>query len=83
MKVLVSVMKEVECEIDDKFRALAVPVEETINIPSSLYEECVKAVEEATGIPFPLAELSKEAMSTTSMIFSVSSLENEEVMLEA
>ena len=50
VKCFVSTILTKEVEIDDKFKALAVDKPWKHNIPDELYEEAVKAVEEATGI---------------------------------
>lgn len=49
VKCYISSIIEKEVEIDDRFKPLAVDFPWTENIPEELYEEAVKAVEEATG----------------------------------
>ena len=55
MKVTLCVCRyeEVEVEIDDKFQKLAVDRPwEHLDLKVSDYDECIKAVEEASGLPF-------------------------------
>lgn len=85
MKVKCFVMKpmEVEVEIDDKFRKLAVPRPwENPEIEDSDYEECIKAVEEATNFIFGEGEFYEQDARSEGFILAVHSAENDEVMME-
>lgn len=81
MKVKCCVMKlvEVETEIDDKFRALAVPRpwedEALMAEDNPIWDECTEAVEKALDIPFG-------DEFAPAYICSVTSAENNELMIE-
>lgn len=57
MKVCAFVAKEIEIEIDDKFMALDVPINETPNVPDSFYEECLEAAQCAVNDIDPTLEV--------------------------
>lgn len=83
MKVMARVYKceEVEIEIDDKFRKLAVsnPWEHP-EIKEEDYDDCVKAVEKIIGLPF--GQESADYTIRDEYISTVWSAENDETMLE-
>ena len=81
VKVFVSRLEEVEVEIDDKFRQLAVPHPwENALITEGLMNEAVSAVEQACNLPF--GEEAEGGEVNESFICAVHSAENGEVMLE-
>ena len=81
MKVLCNIIKyeQVEVEIPDRFRGLAVPVEMQNEdfFRKADFTGCIEAVEETTGIPF-----GDNGDNVEHFIFNVMSLENDEMMLE-
>jgi hypothetical protein len=88
VKLYVCRHEEIEVEIDDKFRKLAVPYPwEDTTITGEDCEECIKAVEEASGLPFG-EEYVDDSNGTKhyhyheNFIETVSSVENGELMLE-
>ena len=84
MKVKCTVLKyeEVEVEIDDKFRKLAVNHPwEYDNITSGDYHECYKAVEQATGLNFGDVDDDNNWVDAP-YIVAVTSAENDETMIE-
>lgn len=81
VKVFVSRLEEVEVEIDDKFRQLAVPHPwEIANITDELIHEAVSAVEQACNLPF--GDEAEDGEVNESFICAVHSAENDEIMLE-
>jgi hypothetical protein len=69
--------EEIEVEISDEFRKLAQPhpwADDTLEY--EMYDRCVKAVEQATGMKVDIDE------DLTAMIECVWSAENDELMLE-
>ena len=84
MKVKCTVVKyeEVEVEIDDKFRKLAVSHPwKYDDITSDDYNECIKAVEQATGLNFSDTDDDNDLVDPP-YIVEVSSAENDKAMLE-
>ena len=84
VKLFVMRMVEEEVEIDDKFRKLAVsrPWEDK-TIPENLWEECIKAVEQASGLPIGDEIETEDGHDyPDSYIVAVHSAENGEIMLE-
>ena len=81
VKVFVSRLEEVEVEIDDKFRQLAVshPWEDE-NITTALVDEAICAVEQACKLPF--GDETEDGEVNESFICAVHSAENGETMLE-
>lgn len=85
VKLYVCRQEEIEVEIDDKFRKLATPHPwEDISLVEKDYEECIKAVEEASGLPFgdSYVDDTLHRHYHKDFIATVSSVENDEVMLE-
>ena len=75
--------EEVEVEIDEKFRKLAVPRPwENPECTSALYDECVQAVEEACGLPFGEENEDDDIVFNSNYVVAVWSAENDEVILE-
>lgn len=81
VKLYVCRYEEMEVEIDDKFRKLAVdkPWEDP-TISNDDYEECAKAVEQASGLPF--GDENENGDCNEHFIAVVYSDENGEIMLE-
>lgn len=88
VKLYVCLHEEIEVEIDDKFRKLATPHPwEDITIADKDYEECIKAVEEASGLPLgedymEVKDGVKYHLYHENFIEAVSSAENGEIILE-
>ena len=82
VKLTVCMHKEIEVEIDDKFRKMAVdrPWEHP-EIISEDYNECVTAVEEASGLPFG-DDVEAGEEYPQAIIIVATSAENGETMLE-
>lgn len=76
VKCYVSTILTREVEIDDKFKALAVDKPWEHDIPDSLYEEAIQAVEKATGIKMD------ENCGDSAYICSVEDCETEITMLQ-
>jgi len=84
MRVKCTVLKyeEVEVEIDDKFRKLAVNHSCTYDdIASKDYRECAKAVEQATGLNFGDV-YDNNSLVKDPYIIAVTSTENNKTMIE-
>lgn len=64
-----------EVEISDEFKKLAVPYQWESGAKEEDFDNCIKAVKEATGLPWYNGE-------SDTFIFAVHSVENGEVMLE-
>lgn len=82
MKVKCFVTKEIEVEIDDKFRKLALPISDLHygeNVTQEDYDACIEAVEKVTGLPFGD---NREKHPDKPYIWAVNSMENQEAMLE-
>lgn len=81
VKLYVCRHEEIEVEIDDKFRKLAQPYPwKDPECTEELYEECCKAVEQASGLPF--GDEDENNNFNSNYIEAVWSAENDEVMLE-
>lgn len=83
MKVKCFVVKSeiVEVEIPDEFQQLAQPCPwEDDTIPEDMYDRCIEAVEEATGIP--CGGYTEDGGPRWPFIGTVWSVENGETILE-
>ena len=77
VKLYVCRHEEVEVEIDDKFRKIAVPRPwEDKTLPEGIYDECISAVARTAGLPFG------DEGCAENYIVAVHSAENGETMLE-
>lgn len=83
VKLYVCRHEEVEVEIDDKFRKLAVarPWEDA-SLTDEDYDECAKAVEQASGLPFGERNENPEIVFNEDYIEAVWSAEDDIVILE-